>query len=183
MDDDSWWQGPEFLRGSPDIWPERLIVVPQVLPGVLKQKSAMTFHAADDASSCRLSPDTYSSWRRLVCVTAWCLRFLRARKQSESMGGAPVEASESCCSVKLPETTGKVISVPELSAGELKQAEHLWIAIAQRDVYSSTFKKLKASESLDASDKLNRLQPVLDSNTMPALMSVWKTQQVSTSCF
>ena len=134
----AWWTGPEFLQHHAEEWPQMRITVPDQLPGEVKKKLAMSF--ATQADSWRLAPSRYSSWKRLVRVTSWCLRFI-----------------ERCRSrVRISLITREEIS-GRLTVEELNQAERLWIQRAQRDAYPSTFNLLEAGKSLPPSDPLVKL--------------------------
>ena len=85
----SWWMRTlsglgqlAFLSQEPSVWPRREIVVPSTLPCLLKKKQgAISLHTAIlQPDSMRLHPDNYSSWTRLVRITALCRRFVARLK-------------------------------------------------------------------------------------------------------
>ena len=169
-DDSVWWHGPAYLLEPMDVWPDRLIAVPRVLPGQLKSQSIMSFHAAGcytEPSSFPLHPDNISSWSQLVRLTAWCLRFINSCRRRVTRGVQKTERP--AVEVKTSKTSHLV---PTLSVSELQGAEYQWIAIAQRDVYASTIAQLSDKKPLMPSDPLIRLQPVLDTSHDPPLLRV-----------
>eukprot|EP00117_Sycon_ciliatum_P011139 scpid10470/ scgid12743/ len=149
--DSVWWNGPEFLVQQHTEWPSRQITVPKELPGMVKRAQVMAFAVQQvSAEVFRLHPDNYSSWKRLVRVTAWCYRFInRCRRRHASTRGDPEAASAAVDSV-------------ELKSDELQRAECHWYAIAQAESYPASYRQLTSGKSLAANDPLLRLNPVLD---------------------
>ena len=106
------------------------------------------------ADSWHLSASRHSSWKRLVQVTSWCLRFI-----------------ERCRSrLRINLITREVIP-GELTVEELNHAERYWIQRAQRDAYPSTLQPV-AGKSLPPSDPLVKLQPQLDTTAEPVVFRV-----------
>ena len=71
----SWMRGPDFLINDEKTWPERL---PNNLPldAAVKEEKNVETHATNETDkTTRLDPSRYSSWTRLVRVTAWIKRF------------------------------------------------------------------------------------------------------------
>ena len=87
--DSVWWNGPEFLVQQHTEWPSRQITVPKELSGMVKRAQVMAFAVLQvSAEAFRLHPDNYSSWKRLVRVTALCYRFInRCRRRHASTRG------------------------------------------------------------------------------------------------
>ena len=166
QDDGKWWSGPEFLQERPERWPNKDIIVPQVLPALLQRPHPMTLTSQIQAeqTTCRLHPDNVSSWSNLLRVTAWCKRFLdntRGRpQQCDSNAGATVQVSLK---------SAKAVSVPELTVTELQGAERLWISYAQRQCYGEVVSTLKEKKPLPPSAPLTKLQPFLDTDGPPLL--------------
>ena len=166
QDDGKWWSGPEFLQERPERWPNKDIIVPQVLPALLQRPHPMTLTSQIQAeqTTCRLHPDNVSSWSNLLRVTAWCKRFLdntRGRpQQCDSNAGATVQVSLK---------SAKAVSVPELTVTELQGAERLWISYAQRQCYGEVVSTLKGKKPLPPSALLTKLQLFLDTDGPPLL--------------
>ena len=150
----------------PERWPNKDIIVPQVLPALLQRPHPMTLTSQIQAeqTTCRLHPDNVSSWSNLLRVTSWCKRFLdntRGRpQQCDSNTGATVQVSLK---------SAKAVSVPELTVTELQGAERLWISYAQRQCYGEVVSTLKDKKPLPPSAPLTKLQPFLDTDGPPLL--------------
>ena len=75
--DHRWFSGPEFLYKKEEDWPQRKrIKVEERSEDYLAEiaNSKMTFTAG--ISQTWLDPLKFSSWTRLIRVTAWVLRFV-----------------------------------------------------------------------------------------------------------
>ena len=164
---DTWWRGPQFLQSAPAVWPKTNLTVPAQLPGQLKKKPAITF--AVEHEQIRLSPSTYSSWSRLVRITAWCLRFLgnlraritRGRAVPTSAVVVPSQQTDGTSAKSAASNSTEQHATEELSPQELQNAELHWIRAAQVDTYGGTIQRLGLGKTLLASDPLQRLNPVL----------------------
>ena len=67
-----WWNGPDWLRSSPFVWPngKQLTATP-----VLEEIRQASHHAVAEDKIPVTDPDRYSSYTRLTRVTAWIQRF------------------------------------------------------------------------------------------------------------
>ena len=96
--------------------------------------------------------ERFSSWRRLLGVTAWILRFIsksrRARFQkSQETGNDPNDSPE------------KVLEPKEIS-----KAERYWVRETQRERFSKELTTLRRGGSVLRSSPLWRLSPFVDSD-------------------
>ena len=168
VSDQVWWHGPEFLTDNPETWPTKEVTPPEKLPGELKHAVA-TLHADDSgsSSSCRLSPSNFSSWIRLVRVTAWIRRWytsvIGGKKPAKSAFTVPVAVLENGgCPQRCSGERVEAVNVPELTVHEIKEAEYVWYARAQREAYQATYENCLKQRPLPPSNPLIRLQPELD---------------------
>ena len=169
-------------RGSTDLnsyehWPHRVAALPKTLPGEIKS-SPSTFVATDSNGTCRLEPSNYSKWSRLVRVTAWILRFWNAlvkKKQKNptaesSLSGqfqTPIRvAANGGVPQHRDDEKNKRIQVVELTVEEMKQAEQVWFAQAQKEVYEDTYEACRKKQAIPSSSPLLRLQPVMDDSQL-----------------
>jgi len=125
----SWWTGPEFLKESASSWPDKAIIVPQELQQMRKPARNQTMMTAAVPTT-RLDPSNYSSWDRLVRVTAWCRRFATNIKRAVQRQAAVKESNDTANAdiTVSNDTTG---TVPELTVDEVQAAERHWISVAQ----------------------------------------------------
>ena len=147
--DKLWWQGPDFLVQGEQQWPTTVLATCRELPGQLKKVQATTFVTSTDESL--LSIGKYSSWHKLLRVTARCLQFIAALKHRVHRGEGQTEA-------KLRDQEAN------------RAAERYWVWKAQVDSFRTTFQQLEKSDQVAPSDPLYRLQPTLDTSAMPAVL-------------
>ena len=156
--DDDWWHGPKFLRGPESAFPARPIEVPSSLPAELKKRSAMSFSAVP--GKYQLDPSNFSSWTRLIRVTAWCQCFVRNVRIPREAGAnrptpAPRRKFGSAKSVN-------GMTVPALSPAEVQAADVFWVRKAQEEVYGKVIKRLESGKEPDPNEPLLKLRPQLE---------------------
>ncbi|XP_065177328.1 uncharacterized protein LOC135807825 [Sycon ciliatum] len=167
-----WWSGPQFLRQQPDEWPQMKEVSTSSLPGQLKTALVAVVPPPSEILG------RFSTWSRLVRVTAWCKRFVancrQAVSDSKSTKGDAASDSQSSTPVRVPVQLGgtRSISVPVLSTDEVSVAERHWIATAQKDCHGTAYHRLQSRQPMLKSDPLAPLCPQFDSATESPLMTV-----------
>ena len=103
-----WWDGPKWLQLNPDKWPKQSILPPN---DPSQEGGEVCLHMTVVPCQPLMALDHYSTFTRLLRVTAWLMRFTRncrARKKN------------------LTRTIGL------LSVQELNQAKSYWISFSQR---------------------------------------------------
>ncbi|KAJ8040732.1 Alpha-N-acetylgalactosaminide alpha-2,6-sialyltransferase 6 [Holothuria leucospilota] len=140
---DLWWHAPTFLHKPCGEWPSRPTL--SVLDAVNEEiKSSENLTMTVTSKQCDLGvlhPERYSSWLKLVRVTAWLRRFIanaRVNSASERQLGT------------------------ELTIREIESAKLVWYKRAQRDVYSSEIEDLKSGRCLKQKSSLLPLNPCID---------------------
>ena len=150
IEENSWWEGPEYLKSSESEWPTNKIFKrsEQVKSEVKKrymhtEESFVTSVRTSSSSQCndgwRLAPKRYSSWQRLIRVHAWVNRFIK-----------------NCCEDEEHKLKGG------LTLSELSDAEEQIIRVAQRESFSEEYLALQKGRKLSTSSKLFGLCPKLD---------------------
>ncbi|KRY42505.1 hypothetical protein T01_11252 [Trichinella spiralis] len=134
-----WGQGPTWLRGSPETWPEaereERIKSLEVFEKERRTTAVLVTVSPPQDTVNVINPGRYSSFERLIRVTAWCRRFRH--------------------STTLPASSRRTGT--GLTLDELKEAERIWIRQEQIHAFSS-------KESLDKAmtKMLCGLNPFLD---------------------
>ena len=147
-----WWQGPECLSLDSSHWPNQL---PHLDPNA-NTKIKVKTHVAIDVQAFHIETeatfdkkfmeefsDRYSSWSKLVRITAWVRRFLKLYLAKLR---------------KLP-----CSFTPYLTFVELKNAETRWYVYLQSIQFPNEFRLLKNKEPVSSKSPLASLNPYLDS--------------------
>ena len=148
-----WFQGPAFLHEGETSWPSESRLQLSDCSEEGKQELAKINLAFQCKQSLPLFDiQRFSSWRRLLRVTAWILRFIsrskKARHQkSQETGNRQNDSLE------------KVLEPVEIS-----NAERYWVRKTQRERFSEELTTLRAGGSVLRSSPLWRLSPFVDSD-------------------
>ena len=125
----TWWNGPKFLKLARDHWPESIQIsalsdneeaIQEVIKNPVSVTHSLVTTGSEDQSvnlSQIIDIERYSTVTRLLRVTAYILRFTRYVKKSVSDRETHQSPGQS--------------SRKELNAQELNQAETLWIKTVQ----------------------------------------------------
>ena len=132
--DSRWINGPPFLHQSPENWPKTPISSPSEDAKKEERKVVMSFPARSDEPLLQI--DAFSSWNRLVAVTAWVRRFVR-----------------NCRTVKSERSTG------ELTLAELEKAQEVWLKRAQEECFREELTALEENKELSKQSRLRELLP------------------------
>ena len=155
---DLWWNGPPFLVESRENWPALRDLARETFDkSEMKQmKTAHTTLTKEVTADFRLHPSHFSSWIKLVKVTAWVLRFTEKLKRLTSVQRSDEES---------PGTSSS------LDRREVSAAEIFWLLRAQ-ECFGRERSQLQAQETVPAADNkkssvfksssIRRLCPILD---------------------
>ena len=149
--DHRWFSGPQFLYKREGDWPQRKrIKVEERSEDYLAEiaKSKMTFAA--EISQTWLDPLKFSSWTRLIRVTAWVLRFVGKLLTKVKKSAKPENPEIETCE----EVT--------LTPAELDKAGKLWVKQAQMERFAKEIKELKGGKVVSRQSHLNPLTPIMD---------------------
>lgn len=147
IDNDFWWSGPEFLKSSENL-PQRDFVPSDEAKAEMKRKSAKSdiemyqFFTVTEPKTFednRLAPVRYSSWMRLVCVSAWVERFIDN------------------CQLPQQERRKAGLLVEEIQSAELKIIKNVQIAC-----FGEEYSNLMKGRELPKTSRVLPLHPKLD---------------------
>ena len=121
-----WMKGPAFLRKPREEWPAEKLDIPMANDPEMKKAKHKPLGAVVQNQDI-VKPSTFSSWQRLLRITAYCMRFLSNAKKK---AGYQVSSNEVRGGPLIPQ--------------EMVQAESYWIKTAQRDLedWENRFKDL-----------------------------------------
>ena len=129
-----WINGPDFLKSDKTDWPTDDISCSAPLASEMEMKKKVL---RVEVPVPGLDPAAYSSWLRLVRVTAWILQFCHNLR-------------------KIDRRSAEVLSVEEL-----KQAEKYWIKFAQRDRFGAEIESLSKNRPIARGSRIASLDPQL----------------------
>uniref|UniRef100_L7LXX7 Putative tick transposon n=1 Tax=Rhipicephalus pulchellus TaxID=72859 RepID=L7LXX7_RHIPC len=139
-----WWKGPDWLSKTSDCWPTMDNFTPSMASDELLNCELKTVVPAMIivTKQALFSPEKYSSWIKMVRVTAWIRRFVNnCRSANHRRHGA-------------------------LSTQEVQEAEYLWFRQAQTDTYGKEIAHLTAGHSLEKSSSIRELHPYIDDKSI-----------------
>ena len=155
VSDVNWWEGPEFLKKPQEDWPVMNLqtsnsINPKAVVEIKKQYHMCNFQTQQveelETTSTfitvlkkedHLNPVRFSSWTRMVRVTAYVIRFITNCRSKIRITGA-------------------------LSPEETRKAEVYFIKLAQIEDFPEEIASLKAGRKLPSTSKLLPLNPCLD---------------------
>jgi len=143
---DLWWNGPPWLKDSSTTWPRRdpEMSDEQTAKVISTEARKVIVHHADCTNEWKL-PKRYSSWTRLVRVTAYVLRFIKnsqRERNSQPRKRLPIEVSE------------------------LREAIHRWFRLVQKVHFSKKWSALSKNDPIPNSSALKALKTMLGEDSL-----------------
>lgn len=139
-----WWTGPPWLSEEMNEWPQQS-PVPAATDEMRVRMNVAIVTASNDEDIMR----RYSTWSKLVRITAYCNRFAR---------NSQIKKAE-----KWRRTDGL------LSSAELASARNTWVRTAQAVAYADELRCLRGGKDISKSSDLRALNPVLSSQNIMCL--------------
>jgi len=130
---DTWWRGPAWFSKSVEFWPSDAGSTERSPPEERKTPHPV-LHILTPESW--LDPSRYSSYWKLLRVTAWIFRFIRNIWRAHKLSG-------------------------EQGASELTQALLHWIRAVQTESFSEDLDDLQRNTDLPKESKIDRFNPFL----------------------
>ncbi|XP_011169507.2 uncharacterized protein LOC105202619 [Solenopsis invicta] len=134
-----WWQGPAWLRMPDSEWPTMRASLPDI---AFQENSRATVRIANVTESWKFA-DRYSSWPKLIRVSAYVLRFIsRIRRRDEIAFWTESPSS--------------------LTASEVRASKKFWVKYIQRQLFPLEIRALTQNKSVSSKSPLFSLNPFLD---------------------
>jgi len=134
-----WWRGPEWLKQNSSHWPEGFTYSVDILETrTIKSVLTVTQPVSGDSLTDYSLLNRYSSWTKLIRVTAYIKRFFNNSR-----------------SVKTERT------IDHLHSFKLKAAKEVWVRVAQQDAFKPEITCLEHGTQLSRRSKLIGLSPFL----------------------
>lgn len=134
-----WWKGPPWLRSPQELWPQAPV---SCHDDPLEERKAASHHVAKAISTWDLS-EKYSSWVKLVRITAYVLRFINACRRPRIHDPGKSEGAT-------------------LSSADFDTAKTFWIKHIQTSLFSEEINALLAGHPVSSKSKLSALNPFID---------------------
>jgi len=131
---DTWWRGPAWLATGFKSWPHDTGAIEQSPPEERKPPLPV-LHVRNPALL--LDSSSYSSYWKLLCITAWIFCFIRNVWRGHQSSG-------------------------ELIVSELTQARMYWIKAVQTECFAAELDALQRNVDLPTDSKISRFNPFLD---------------------
>ncbi|XP_076298317.1 uncharacterized protein LOC143217663 [Lasioglossum baleicum] len=146
-----WWNGPLWLRLVPEFWPSQPAIAET---HILEEKRTPVPILASTTVEPWDLQTRYSSWTKLLRVTAYVIRFVEAIRHK------PLTSSLTGNCPKSPSADHS------LHPDEIQIAKYYWYKTIQRACFPDEWTKLVAKTPVPSSSPLSKLNPYLDSSEL-----------------
>lgn len=140
-----WWNGPECLREHRSSWDQQLDIPEPILE--LKTKVLSTFVITSTEESQEFF-SKYSSFRKLVRITAICMRFIDNSKRLKG------SRKTTCAKIQIPQLI--------ITTEEFRKAELRIVQLCQGRDFPEEIHHVANKEPLNAKSKILSFNPFLD---------------------
>ncbi|XP_076291883.1 uncharacterized protein LOC143214555 [Lasioglossum baleicum] len=138
-----WWTGPSWLHQANDQWPPNFPVSPA--DALTEERPTIQVNICHARTPWELR-DRFSSWPKLLKVSAYIFRFVaRTRKQ--------------------PGVTSNFVR-QALDASEIQSAKIFWLREMQRDLFPEEMHALRNQRPLNKTSSILSLNPYLDEDNL-----------------
>ena len=156
-----WFRGPAFLHEGEESWPSKSRPGQTDCTEEGKQElSKINLSFQSKKSLLLFDAEKFSSWLRLLRITAYVLRFIFKCK----IAGLQKE-QKNVSSDNQEKNTGPDVNLEEaLEPEEIKNVERYWVREAQRERFTEELTNLKGGGTVSKKSQLWRLSPFMDSD-------------------
>ncbi|GFT88094.1 integrase_H2C2 domain-containing protein [Nephila pilipes] len=135
----NWWYGPDWLTQEPSLWPTEDLSSYEQLKTDNESRKPLTQSLYVETTNPVIDITHYSSYTKLLRVTAWILRFLHNCRNEQSF-------------------------LFESTAEELQKAKDYWILNVQQQCFHVEMEALENNRPLSTTSKIARFNPFLKNN-------------------
>ncbi|XP_076302047.1 uncharacterized protein LOC143220243 [Lasioglossum baleicum] len=147
-----WWHGPPWLGRSPLHWPARRTDYRETDPNhdatVTSERRGGVIHTVVPETKPMELPEQFSSWPKLLRITAYLLRFIKNARTTRS---------------------SEKTNLTRLTAVEIREARLHWCRIAQCSAFPTEIQALRQGRALPLKSPLLQLHPFLDEHNIVRL--------------
>ncbi|XP_011864190.1 PREDICTED: uncharacterized protein LOC105560050, partial [Vollenhovia emeryi] len=147
-----WWRGPPWLQFDPDKWPRP---DPCIAPTAPLEERIASLQCSQRRDPWDLA-SRYSSWPRLIRVTAYLLKFTRLCRSVCS------RRNVNCSSSTPMPKRYPIVKGVVLSASDCNAAKTFWIKQIQAALFATEINALANNHSLNSRSSILSLRPFLD---------------------
>ncbi|XP_049875571.1 uncharacterized protein LOC126373455 [Pectinophora gossypiella] len=137
-----WWHGPSFLKDKEEAWPQ---ITPSELSSSEVNSELRPREKVPDIYYVILSAEHFSTWQRLLRVTARVIQFTRLLKDKEARSGSSL-----CRGIR------------PLLARDVRDAEEFLLKQTQRDAFTEELACIKSGKFVSKKSRLHKIGPRLD---------------------
>ncbi|XP_037529398.1 uncharacterized protein LOC119406739 [Rhipicephalus sanguineus] len=138
LESELWWKGPHWLHGDETHWPTTGEPSPGVAECHVEERKVTVMPIVSSSSEAVLKVEEFSSFSRVVRVTAWIHRFVNNCRNGKERKSGPLRAEE------------------------VIDAERYWLAATQGEAFSDDISNLKAQRPLRKGSPVLPFNPYLD---------------------
>lgn len=136
-----WWNGPDWLKEPEVNWPRKCLSEEDLSLITTEERSIKTQYLCTIAVHSTIDISRFSSYVRLIRVTAWVLRFLHNCRSQHRISS-------------------------DLTSDEFKEAKDYWIRIVQQQCFAAEIDALQKARPFSSKSKIARFNPFLQDNIL-----------------
>jgi hypothetical protein len=158
-----WWNGPVWLQHNESEWPTKSVVeaisdadLVKINEEISNKPVYHTFVAGESLPEPRvdsypfgIDPKKFSSFRKLVRISAWCMKFIKRRIWDR------LSAKTRESHANLDRIFNDITSECHVTAAEVKESKLIWVKYTQRSNLADVFSALQSNRQHPLIRQLN----------------------------